>query len=82
MASSAWRRMSFPRSRADGAGIRPAMRARAEVAREVLSALQDLFIDESRSGKAALAMMGMMEDELRLPMVPISAPVAINCARP
>jgi 4-hydroxy-tetrahydrodipicolinate synthase len=35
---------------------------------------KDLFI-ESNPGpvKAALAMLGMMEDELRLPMVPISA---------
>jgi 4-hydroxy-tetrahydrodipicolinate synthase len=34
---------------------------------------KDLFI-ESNPGpvKAALAMLGMMEDELRLPMVPIS----------
>jgi 4-hydroxy-tetrahydrodipicolinate synthase len=35
---------------------------------------KDLFI-ESNPGpaKAALAMMDMMEDELRLPMVPISS---------
>lgn len=35
---------------------------------------KDLFIESNPSpAKAALAMMGMMEDELRLPLVPISA---------